>query len=288
MSADVQSADTPIPLPSATLRFRVAGDDDPNHFRTSGERSLTDLRRALGAIGATFDDFSTVLEWGCGCGRILRHIPRRDGQQLHGFDIDEEALAFLNEAMPWIRTSHTAGLPPMPHATETFDLIFNHSVMTHLDEDYQDAWLAELERTLKPGGILVLTVHGNHAFQANANSLQSKIELVRRGFLFTRTEHWKGQFPDFYHNAFHDVTYVFDHWGRRFDIRCYIPRGSLDYQDMIVLQRRTTADTAAKLDLRELVFAGDTLAFTGLARSKKRKLGWRLLREGLGLRRSKL
>ena len=40
-------------------------------------------------------------------------------------------------------------LPPLDYPDATFDLIFNHSVFTHIDEQYQDAWLAELLRYLE-------------------------------------------------------------------------------------------------------------------------------------------
>ena len=61
-----------------------------------------------------------------------------------------------------------------------FDLIFNHSVFTHLDENYQDAWLAELERVTKPGGVLVLSVSGQHPFSELEKRGRTRESIRRR------------------------------------------------------------------------------------------------------------
>lgn len=47
------------------------------------------------------------------------------------------------EHIPWVKSSVNQGLPPLDFPDEHFDLIFNHSVFTHIDENYQDAWLVE-------------------------------------------------------------------------------------------------------------------------------------------------
>jgi hypothetical protein len=57
------------------------------------------------------------------------------------------------------------------------------------------------------------------------------------GIVYISQDQWSADFPEFYHTSFHDVNYIFNHWAEFLDIRCYIPRGSLDYQDMIVLQK---------------------------------------------------
>lgn len=235
-----------IELPPPRLRRRVTGTDDGDWFLKSGEKSLDDLRRALASIERSYEDFNDVLEWGCGCGRILRHLPVPDfPRTLHGNEIDAEAIAWVSAHMPWIATSLTKGEPPLPYPNGSFDLIFNHSVMSHLDEDYQDAWLAELARVLRPGGVVTLTVHGQHAFDQfssgfpEGSPLRKQIAetFYRRGLFYTKDDHWNAEFPDFYHTAFHSVGYIFDHWSKFLRVCQYIPRGALDYQDMVVLRK---------------------------------------------------
>ena len=242
----ISPKETERPMPPSRLRYKVAGNDFIDWFERSGQLSVIDLERALASIGRSFGEFNDVMEWGCGCGRILRHLPEpKAPKRLYGNDIDQEAIDWVAANLPWVEISTTEGLPPLPYPDESFDLIYNHSVMTHLDERYQDAWLAELKRVLKPGGVVTLTVSGRNAFQMYLDTLPAE-GLVRntqsaalhtQGLLYIGVDQWTGDFPDFYHTAFHDVDYVFNRWSKYLDIRSYIPRGALDYQDMVVLQK---------------------------------------------------
>jgi SAM-dependent methyltransferase len=237
------SPDDHLPLPPDRLRYKVAGTENAEWFDKSGRMSVQDLTQALASVGKSLNEFGTILEWGCGCGRILRHLPRHAGARICGNDIDHDAISWVNENLPWVETSITDGMPPLPYADNSFDLIFNHSVMTHLDRVYQDAWLAELRRVLRSEGIITLTVSGPHAFQIfldpqdSSNRVRYTEDLHRKGILYIAQDQWTGDFPDFYHSTFHDVGYVFNHWSKFLDLRSYIPRGSLDYQDMVVLQK---------------------------------------------------
>ncbi len=92
-----------------------------------------------------------ILEWGCGCGRILSHLPvDLDKQELHGCDIDGDAIRWLQENYPGIRTIQTDGLPPLPYEDGYFDLILNHSVLTHLDEIIKTPGLPNFSASSRP------------------------------------------------------------------------------------------------------------------------------------------
>lgn len=240
-----------LPMPPADLRYRVAGSHDADQFDASGRRSAADFAKGLAAAGRSLSEFHRILEWGCGCGRILRHLPvDPERQEVHGSDIDGEAIAWLQANIPQFHTVQNGGLPPLPYPDAHFDLIINHSVLSHLDERYQDAWLAELRRVLSPDGVLVLTVHGRFAYEAwrsaapahdypSARAIaQSQRDLARRGIYFLDTGGWASHFPAYYQNTFHTAEYVFRHWSAYFDIVAYLPRGSLGHQDMVVMRHR--------------------------------------------------
>ena len=241
----------PGPVPPLALRLRVSGIADETAFGSSGWNSAADFRRALSGVGVHIPNVSHILEWGCGCGRILTQLPVDLAKQaLHGCDIDGEAIAWLQANYPALRTIQSEGLPPLPYEDAAFDLILNHSVLTHLDETYQDAWLAELGRILKPDGVLVLTVHGPFAYQRWIESLPkddpATVEIARssaetlktRGIYFHVDDGWSADFPAYYQSTFHAPAYVFEHWTRYFDILSYVPRGSLAHQDMILLRHK--------------------------------------------------
>ena len=51
--------------------------------------------------------------------------------------------------------------PPVLLKSNFFDCIYGLSIITHLSEQKHFSWIEELYRLLKPGGILLLTSHGN-------------------------------------------------------------------------------------------------------------------------------
>jgi SAM-dependent methyltransferase len=237
------------PMPPVELRFNVAGTRDEALFDQLGRRSVEDFSQALAGVGRSLGEFSRILEWGCGCGRILRHLtfdPAR--QEVHGCDIDPKGIEWLQANLPDVQVLTNGGLPPLPYPDGHFDLIINHSVLTHLDERYQDAWLAEIRRVLRPDGLAILTVHGPFAYQSWIANLpthapelskvvaESRRALESTGIYFFVDDAWAHNFPEYYQSTFHAPWYVFDHWKSHFDIVSYIPRGSLKHQDMIVLR----------------------------------------------------
>lgn len=105
-----------------------------------------------------------VLEWGCGPGRILRHLPElladRD-PTFTGTDYNPRTIAWCREALPGIRFELNGLLPPLPFADGVFDAVYNFSVFTHLSQDVQLAWVDELHRVLRPGGVMLCTTQGS-------------------------------------------------------------------------------------------------------------------------------
>ena len=248
-----------LPLPPDELIDRVvsgfSNEEAEAHralFLETGRRSLEDLEAALAAVGDSLSAHRSILEFGCGCGRIMRWMEDLGrARKLAGTDIDARAIEWASENLPFARFDVNEGLPPTRYDDGEFDLIINHSVFTHLDESYQDRWLAELQRITAPAGLVVLSIHGEHAFRVSEEQLEVGSRqrrewrgvLERDGILFVSDDSYVGSaFPDFYHTAFHAPWYVFEHWGRWFDVLAYLPRSSLDFQDQVVLCRRNDLD----------------------------------------------
>ena len=236
-------------MPGEELIWRVTGARSVTHFHESGARSVEDISRGLAAVGSSFAEHARILDFGCGCGRILRWLDDLEPEvELHGCDIDSEAVAWVAANLPRVHVVRNDGKPPLPYDDDFFDLVFNHSVFTHLPEDLQDDWLAELNRITRPDGLLVLTVSGDHPFEGFRQSLLDGgadpahwDRLWETGRLvYVEDDSWVGgPFPDFYHSSFHPPRYVFEHWSRFLEIRAYIVRGALDFQDLIVLRPKS-------------------------------------------------
>lgn len=142
------------PLPPRRLMVRVAGTADADWFLRSG-------RAAYDSIAAHLQpaEVEAVLDFGCGCGRVLRYWSGHDGV-VAGSDRDRAAVGWCRRNLSFARCEVNELAPPLAFADESFDLVYALSVFTHLTADLQTAWRDELARVLRPGGRLLLTTHG--------------------------------------------------------------------------------------------------------------------------------
>jgi SAM-dependent methyltransferase len=148
-------------VPPADLAF-----DAYNHVNWAAyyETGLEHARMFAGVIQETMPPGAlSVLEWGCGPARILRHLPRLfPGRvlRLTGADYNPRTIAWCRKALPDVDFITNDLMPPLAADAASFDVIYNFSVLTHLSEAAQRAWIQELRRLLKPGGLLISTTHG--------------------------------------------------------------------------------------------------------------------------------
>ena len=139
--------------------------------------------------------------------------------------------------MPYAAVAVNDADPPLPYPEGAFDLVFGHSVFTHFDEPRQNAWLSELQRVISPGGLPVLSTHGELALGDDAWRIRDRLE--DEGIVFIDDVFGpEYPLPDWYQRTYHAPWYVFEHWTWWFEIRAYVPGGALGVQDHILLQRR--------------------------------------------------
>lgn len=243
------------PIAPEPLRQRVAGTPDEQWFDRSGALTVGEWIALLGCLNRRIGEFGTVIDWGCGCGRALRHLAVRltAQQRLIGIDVDAEAIAWMKANYPQVPVFALAETPPAPIADDTADLIVSQSIFTHLPEDIADLWLAELARILKPGGLLITTVHGATVLEHEANK-----PLVTPKFLnamenygfyyFAGRSEAEAALPEYYGSAFHTIDYIARCWTRFFKIRAWVPGLALSYQDSLVLEKRSAAADQASED----------------------------------------
>ena len=223
-------------LPPASLRYRVHGSPEAAGFLRTGQSCRDGVEAAVRRVGMQMGDFDRILDFGCGCGRTLLWFAdfARDGQ-FHGTDIDAEAIAWCRDHLGFAQFSVNNAEPSLCFEDETFDLVYAVSVFTQLDEHHQFRWLEELRRVVRPGGLVLVTLHGEFCWQTLDPAAQAQIR--DSGFLFRRTDQMKGIFPDWYQTAYHTREYVFKRYIDIFEIVDYVPRGLVDFQDMVVLRR---------------------------------------------------
>jgi SAM-dependent methyltransferase len=150
-----------LPLPPCRQRLLVDGrSSGAEHFLRVGGQMAEAIRVAVAATGAEIGDLEAILDFGCGCGRVARHWATTEGPEIHGCDYNEELVTWCAGNLPFVHAIRNELEPPLPYAAQSFDLIYALSVLSHLREPLQHAWIAEFRRLLRPGGLLVLSVLG--------------------------------------------------------------------------------------------------------------------------------
>ena len=150
-----------LPLPPPHLRTLTAGTADSRWFLESGRSSAETIREAVGRHGVGLDSIRRMLDFGCGCGRVLRHWQQLGGVEVHAAEPEERLEEWCTRNLPFAVVSRSSELPPLTYEAEAFDVVYAVSVFTHLTEGAQLLWMTELERIIRPGGLLLLTVHGD-------------------------------------------------------------------------------------------------------------------------------
>jgi SAM-dependent methyltransferase len=222
--------------PPAALRLRVHGDEILLNFIRNGQVIAGNVSRALPSDLVLVTD-SRILDFGCGCGRVISLLKRLVPGQYFGTDIDRETIDWCATSMGDLGTFEVNGFwPPSRYPDSFFDLIFSISIFTHLPEDMQSAWLEELARIMKPGGCTILTVQGSWLFPRDHLSPIEAGKFDDSGFYYYKGDKTDG-LPEFYRSTYHSEKYIRQHWSKFFDIERIIPRGVNNHQDIVVCRK---------------------------------------------------
>jgi SAM-dependent methyltransferase len=151
-----------LPLPPSRLMHLVAASEDVAWFLEGGARAAASLRAILGRHGVAPEGLGAILDFGCGCGRVMRHWESLRGPALHGTDYNPALVAWCAKNLPFARFRVNGLVGGVDYEDGTFDLVYALSVFTHLAGPSQEMWIGELARVLRPGGYLFFSTHGEH------------------------------------------------------------------------------------------------------------------------------
>jgi SAM-dependent methyltransferase len=251
------------PFPPVDLIQNVSGLVNERDFASHG----ADFFLALSAASPKpLWEFRTILDFGCGCGRLARMFKGHSGA-ITGCDIDSRHVRWIKDNLPYMQAMVTSVHPPLPFVDNQFEAIISISVFTHLNERSHNEFLAELNRICEPNGYLFLTVHGERALRRAVEepTIRSLIDVDEDRFRKARDEFSQGKHafilqyghlttrdevrklavadkpitePFEYGITFIPEAYVRKNWGRWFEVVDYRHGALHDFQNLVVMRPR--------------------------------------------------
>ncbi|MEZ5989056.1 MAG: class I SAM-dependent methyltransferase [Planctomycetota bacterium] len=245
----------PVP-PLEYRRTACGGATEQSHLWTATEdlEALRSLWDWLG--GRPWTSIGSVLDFGCGCGRVLRWFPTAlPGARVTGCDVRRASIDWCAANLEG--DYHATGTrPPLPFADDSFDLVYALSVFSHLNRASNLAWLRELARVCRPDGRLLLTTFGPFAVWVLGHSAEHReafrvapaqvpdymARLQAEGFLFhalpaERIRSMDGVERD-YGQTFLTADFVAEEWASHVEVVGHVPASLSLLQDFWVLRPR--------------------------------------------------
>ncbi len=223
----------PIPCPQDREGYSPGHDDQ---YWLSG---LDDYLKVMDAAGRHGVTPTTVFDFGCASGRVLRHFAAQtEIAEIWGSDINGRHIRWLYEHLPHtVKPIFNHCIPSIPIPDKSVDVISAFSVFTHIDT-FETCWLAELRRILSDDGIAYLTVHNEDTWAAIRDQIDNpknrliqsllKIdpefrEKIEKELPDTKTVYRFSESGPYRAQVFHSNNYLQQVWGRFFDIVEILP-----------------------------------------------------------------
>jgi len=178
-----------------------------------------------------------ILDWGCGPGRIIRHLPNIIGNdcEYYGTDYNNKTITWCVQNLKGISFNQNTLQATLPYSDNYFDIIYGISIFTHLSQQMHYDWYNELERILKPNGIMFLTTQGdNFKMKLTDNELQE----YNNDLLIVRGKVKEGHRT---YSAFHPKRFMFELF-KNVEILEHIElpyeKGKLPQQDIWIIKKK--------------------------------------------------
>ena len=134
----------------------------PDYTMGFGDEMLESMERYTAEANAAYllphlRPGHRILDFGCGPGTISVGLAKAvEPGELHGVDMEESQIDIArNVAVAQRRdnaTFHVGDVLDLPFEDDFFDVVHGHQILTHIPDT--GAALAEVNRVLKPGGII--------------------------------------------------------------------------------------------------------------------------------------
>jgi SAM-dependent methyltransferase len=230
-----------VPLPPVYLVRITSGcarqarnnpDRMYHSFVEGGQRGAGWIRDMVSRAGADMAAMGAILDFGTGCGRVMRHWHGLERPQLHGCDYNPLLVGWCAENLLFADFTVNKLEPPLPYEDDEFDFLYSISIFTHLDDGLQRPWIEELARVVRPGGLVLVTVTGPEL--ATELLRPDDLERFERGDLVVKRSEMAGMNAC---AAYHPARYIREELARGYELVEHVVSGAPDVRQDAVLLR---------------------------------------------------
>ena len=227
-------------------------DDFHADYWLSGLSDALKILRTADCLGIDGEN-GRYFELGCASARVLRHMHTMSDMECFGCDLNLRHVEWMRMFLdPSITCFQNTALPSLPIQDCYFDVVSAFSVFTHID-DLETAWLMELKRILKPGGLAYLTVATDHTWDGfkqdwikttfmpmrdQITEFEIGDELFSGDLPRERTVFWWTAQKVYSCLVFHSEAYLRREWSRHFELVDIVREGHT-FQDVVVLRKKS-------------------------------------------------
>jgi SAM-dependent methyltransferase len=228
-------------LPDGPRMRRTQGNAEAFWYATYGVTSAQMLNEVTETyFGKQLSAYQEICDWGAGCGRVVQAVHRiAPRSNITGIDIDRDNMEWCERSIPFATFAPISLFPPTPFSDASFDLLYGISVFTHLAKDAFEAWRDEIYRIIKPGGVVLVTIHGSASTVSVADE-ELILRTLANGFDDSRIDPSLGDNIDdqsYYRGTFISAEQTMKIFGLRFRVRDILPQAGGSGQDLVVCER---------------------------------------------------
>ncbi|HVZ53346.1 MAG TPA: class I SAM-dependent methyltransferase [Pseudolabrys sp.] len=214
----------------------------PQAFIEGGTRIFATIERTIAEFlpGRRIEEME-ILDFGCGVGRVALPFFYKYKRPTACVDLPKIYVDYLKGQIPGANPARSRNEPPLPYPDESFDVVYSISVFTHLNPEMGAAWLKEMHRLLKPGGLALLST-SSHAQLAWHRIAREELwegvsdEIFEAEGIVFRGEFMKGM-GGIYGCTVHTSEWVKANWSKVFTVKDTRVRAVGGTQDLNILMK---------------------------------------------------
>lgn len=229
---DLPQGEYPFPPPRLLLLMSNSCIYEP--FLSGGKLGFKCIEDILNKHGKKINELESVLDFGCGLGRIVRHWHKIKNTKVYATDFNPKPIDWCQKVYPFVQFNVNNISEKLNYDDESFSLIYAHSVFTHIPESEQQFLLKEFHRILKPKGILYITLHGSS--RINDLPIDKRQQFEGGELVLLRGNHIGYNLC----STFHPEQYIRNNFNTSYEILDIISDGSEDIQQDVVLLQKLT------------------------------------------------